>query len=150
MVLDKFTVVSAPEKTYVINGETFKTDVFLSASASAESNTGIGIKVNGQSLPVNAEGRAEFSMAARGVGKKSYTVEASITNPVTGKTDVYNRTYEFEVGERSAAISAAKMNVFYIGVDNPVEISVAGVPSNQVNVSMSGGGGTINRNSDGT
>lgn len=150
VVLDKFTVVSAPEKTYVINGETFKTDVFLSASASAESNTGISIRVNGQTLPVNAEGRAEFSVPARGVGKKTYNVEASITNPVTGKTDTYARTYEFEVGERSAAISAAKMNVFYIGVDNPVEISVAGVPSNQVNVSMEGGGGNITRNSDGT
>jgi hypothetical protein len=43
------------------------------------------------------------------------------------------------------------MNVFYIGVDNPVEISAAGVPSAQVNVSMSGsGGGSISRNSDGT
>jgi hypothetical protein len=43
------------------------------------------------------------------------------------------------------------MNVFYIGVDNPVEVSAAGVPSGQVNVSMSGqGGGTISRNADGS
>ena len=50
VVLDKFTVVSSPDKTYVINGETFKTEVFMSASASAESNTGVSIKVNGLSL----------------------------------------------------------------------------------------------------
>ena len=42
------------------------------------------------------------------------------------------------------------MNVFYIGVDNPVEISAAGVPSGQIKVSMNGGDGTIKRNSDGT
>ena len=34
VVIDKFTVVSAPAKTYVIKGEKFETDVFISASAS--------------------------------------------------------------------------------------------------------------------
>ena len=151
VVLDKFTVVSSPEKTYVINGETFKTEVFMSASASAESNTGVSITVNGRPLTLNSDGVAEFSAKANGVGKKNYNVEASIKNPVTGETQTFKRTYEYEVGERSAAISAAKMNVFYIGVDNPVEVSVAGVPSSQVKVSMGGqGGGNISKNSDGT
>jgi gliding motility-associated protein GldM len=31
------------------------------------------------------------------------------------------------------------MNVFYIGVDNPVEISASGVPAEKVNASISGG-----------
>jgi hypothetical protein len=35
------------------------------------------------------------------------------------------------------------MNVFYIGVDNPVAVSAAGVPSAQIKVSMDGG--TIER-----
>ena len=39
------------------------------------------------------------------------------------------------------------MNVFYIGVDNPVAVSAAGVPSAQVKVSMTGG--SINRGGDG-
>lgn len=151
VVLDKFTVVSSPEKTYVINGETFKTEVFMSASASAESNTGVSISVNGRPLSVNEDGVAEFSTRANGVGKKIYNVEASIKNPVTDEVQTFKRTYEYEVGERSAAISASKMNVFYIGVDNPVEVSVAGVASSQVNVSMGGsGGGSISKNSDGT
>jgi hypothetical protein len=45
-------------------------------------------------------------------------------------------------------VSASKMNVFYIGVDNPVEVSAAGVPSAQIKVSMDGG--DISRNGDGT
>jgi len=151
VVLDKFTVVSAPEKTYVIKGERFKTDVFLSASASADANTGVKISVNGKPLSVNADGVAEFTMGANSVGKKNYNVEASITNPVTGEVQSFKKSYEFEVGERSATISASKMNVFYIGVDNPVEVSVAGVPSNQVKVNMAGpGGGTISPKGDGT
>jgi gliding motility-associated protein GldM len=36
------------------------------------------------------------------------------------------------------------MNVFYIGVDNPVDVSVAGVPPEKVSVSITGGG-SINK-----
>jgi len=151
LVIDKFTVVSAPEKTYVINGEPFKTEVFLTASASKESNVGMTLSVNGRPLSINDDGVAEFTQTANGTGKKSYTVEGSIKNPTTDEIQRFKKTYEYEVGERSATISASKMNVFYIGVENPVEVSVAGVPSNKVNVSMGGsGGGTIKKQGDGT
>lgn len=40
------------------------------------------------------------------------------------------------------------MNVLYIGVDNPIEISAAGIPSAQVKVSMDGG--NISRTANGT
>lgn len=151
VVLDKFTVVSAPEKSYVIKGERFKSDIFLSAFAGADSKTGISISVNGQSLPVNSEGIATFEQTASSVGVKTFEAVASIKNPVTEEVQTFRKTFTYEVGERSVSVSASKMNVFYIGVDNPVEISAAGVPSNQVQASISGsGGGSIKRNSDGT
>ena len=37
------------------------------------------------------------------------------------------------------------MNVFYIGPENPVSISVPGVPNNKVVASISGGGGTLTK-----
>ncbi len=151
VVLDKFTVVSAPEKSYVIKGEQFKTDVFLSAFAGADSKTGINISVNGQQLPVNSEGIATFTQTASAVGIRKFEAVASIKNPVTEEVQTFRKTFEYEVGERSVSVSASKMNVFYIGVDNPVEVSAAGVSSGQIQVSMSGvGGGTIKKNSDGT
>lgn len=150
VVLDKFTVVSAPEKSYVIKGEQFKTEVFLSASAGSDSNTGISISVNGSPLQANADGVATFTQTPGTVGVKRYNAAITVTNPTTGEKETFTKEFQYEVGERSVAISASKMNVFYIGVDNPVEVSAAGVPSNQINVSMTGGGGQINRNSDGT
>jgi len=151
VILDQFTVVSAPEKSYVIKGETYKTELFLGAAAAAEtSNTKVSISVNGQTLPMR-EGVATWSAPASAVGVKRYTAIATVTNPVTNETNTFKKEFEYEVGERSVSVSPTKMNVFYIGVDNPVEISAAGVPSNQVNVSMSGsGGGSISKNSDGT
>jgi gliding motility-associated protein GldM len=41
------------------------------------------------------------------------------------------------------------MNVFYIGVDNPVSISVPGVANDKVQVNISGGGGAITKTGNG-
>lgn len=148
IVLNKFRVVSAPVKSYVIKGEKFETDVFLSAAADNSSNTGIRISVNGSTLPLDKDGNAKWATTAGEIGIKKYEAAASVTNPTTGETKVFKQTFEYEVGERSVTVSASKMNVFYIGVDNPVEVSAAGVPSAQIKVSMDGG--NINRNGDGT
>ena len=101
VVIDKFTVVSAPAKTYVIKGEKFETDVFISASASKESNTGLSLSVNGRPLSLDDDGVGSFTQTASQVGKKSYKVEGSVTNPVTGDVQRFNKTYEYEVGELS-------------------------------------------------
>lgn len=148
IVLSKFRVVSAPQKSYVIKGEKFETDIFLSAAADNTSNTGIRITVNGGNVPLDKDGNARWVATAGEVGVKKYEAAAAVSNPVTGETNVYKQTFEYEVGERSVTVSASKMNVFYVGVDNPVEVSAAGVPSAQIKVSMEGG--SINRNSDGT
>jgi gliding motility-associated protein GldM len=151
VVLDQFTVVSSPKKTYVIKGEKFETDIFLSASAGTQNNTGVSIRVNGSPLSVGNDGVAKFVANAGATGKKTYNAEISVTNPVTGEVKSYKNSFEYEVGERSVAISPTKMNVFYIGVPNPVEVSAAGVSSNKMKVSMSGaGGGTITANPDGS
>src|SRR5687768_9403845 len=62
VVLDKFTVVSAAKKSYVIRGETYEADIFLSAFAGADSRTGISISVDGRALPVDAEGVAKYNV----------------------------------------------------------------------------------------
>ncbi|MEM9548693.1 MAG: GldM family protein [Bacteroidota bacterium] len=148
VVLDKYTVVSAPKKTYIIKGEQFETDVFLSASAGTDSQTGLSISVNGRSLRPDKDGVAKFTQGTSSTGLKKYNAAITIKDPVTEETQTFRKEFEYEVGERSVAISASKMNVFYIGVDNPVEISAAGVNSTNVKVSMDGG--SIKRNSDGT
>jgi len=150
VVLDKFTVVSAPKKSYIIKGETFETEVFLSAFASNQSGTGVNISINGARVPVDKDGKAIYKATASSTGVKKYSAAVTVTNPVTKEVNTYRGDFEYEVGERSVTISATKMNVFYIGVDNPVEVSAAGTSSNKMSVTMSGGGGNINRNADGT
>jgi len=45
------------------------------------------------------------------------------------------------VNGQSVSASADKMNVLYIGVDNPVTIAASGLSSDEVFVTLSGGGG---------
>ncbi|MEK7254901.1 MAG: GldM family protein, partial [Bacteroidota bacterium] len=65
--------------------------------------------------------------------------------PLTKEVKTYQKEFSFEVGERSVAISADKMNVFYIGVDNPISVSAAGISSNDLRVGINGGGGKLDK-----
>jgi len=149
LVFDKYAVVSSPNKTYIIKGEKFETELMLSTYTSSAVNTGISIAVNGRNIPLK-DGVAKYVATGTTLGKKSYNVVATVKNPTTGEVKKYSKKFEYEVGERSVAISATKMNVFYIGVDNPVEVSASGISSNKMTVAMTGGGGTIKKNADGT
>jgi len=133
---DKFEAVASAEKGYVIKGETYKARIFLSAASSQAKPS---ISVDGSSLPVK-DGIAKYTATPGSIGEKSYTVNISLKNPFTGKVDNFKKTFKYEVGERSANVSADKMNVFYVGVDNPVSVSAGGINSNELKVSCSGGG----------
>lgn len=140
---DKFEPVAAAEKGYVIKGEPFKAEIFLSAFSS-QAAEGISYRVNGASLPIK-EGKGQFTTTPTTIGEKEFKVDISVKNPFTGKVDTYSKSFKYEVGERSVAVSADKMNVFYIGVDNPVSVSAAGISSNDLKVSINGGGGSISK-----
>ncbi|HHB78333.1 MAG TPA: gliding motility protein GldM [Saprospiraceae bacterium] len=133
---DKFQPVISATKGYVIAGDKYEAEIFLSAFSSQNAG-GTKISVNGTPLKVK-DGKATYTTTPSTTGVKKYNVSISVTNPLTKKTETYKKTFEYEVGRRSVAVSADKMNVFYIGVDNPVSVSAAGVSSNQLKVTGSG------------
>jgi hypothetical protein len=61
-----------------------------------------------------------------------------MTNPITGEEEIFSRKFGYEVGDRSVAVSLNKMNVMYIGVENPISISAAGISTTDMNVSANG------------
>jgi gliding motility-associated protein GldM len=138
---DAFEPVVSATKGYVIRGEKYEADVFLSAYSSTNSEN-TRIFVGGQQLKVES-GKASYTSTASSLGTQKYKVRIEVVNPLTGEVKPYEREFQYEVGERSVTVSADKMNVFYIGVDNPVSVSAAGISSNELRVSIAGGGGTI-------
>jgi gliding motility-associated protein GldM len=135
---DKFEPVASSEKGYVIKGEEYSAEVFLSAFSS-QAAEGISMRVNGSPLKIE-EGKGQYSVRTSSIGEKEYKVDINVENPFTGKVDTYSKTFKYEVGERSVTVSAEKMNVFYIGVKNPIAVSAAGISSNDLTVNVSGAG----------
>lgn len=144
MVLDNFIPVVAPKKSYVIQGEPFEAEIFLGAYSSLANN--ININVDGQRLGVDM-GKAFFRSLTNTPGVQRHKVSIDITNPVTKEVQSYSSNFEYEVGQRSVTVAAEKMNVVYIGVDNPISVSAAGVSSNDLTVR--GEGLTVTKNAEG-
>ncbi len=135
--LNKFFPIMNAKRGYVIKGEKFEAEVAIGAFSSEFAKTS-SISVNGKRISLNAEGKGTFTETASTLGKRSLKLSASVTNPLSGEKMSGTSSFDYEVGMRSATVSATKMNVFYIGVDNPVEISVAGANSNKIKASCSG------------
>jgi gliding motility-associated protein GldM len=131
---DSYRIVSAPKKSYIIAGETYETEIFLAASSSNPGS--VSMSVNGSAVKVE-NGVAKYSSTSGDTGVKKYTAKAIITNPVTGEVQTVESQFEYEVGRRSASVQLDKMMTFYIGVDNPITVSAAGVSSNELRVTGS-------------
>ena len=133
---NKFFPVINAKKGYVIKGEKFESTVQIGAYSS-EFGKNSSITVNGQRVPLK-DGVGTFTETASNTGKRTLKLSCNVTNPITGEKYSESSTFEYEVGVRSVTVSADKMNVFYIGVDNPVSVAVAGASSNEIKASCSG------------
>lgn len=134
--LNKFFPVINAKKGYVIKGEKFEATVQIGAYSS-EFGKNSSISVNGKNVPLK-DGVGEYTETATSTGKRKLKLSSNVTNPITGEKYDATSEFEYEVGVRSATVSADKMNVFYVGVDNPVSVTVAGASSNEVKASCSG------------
>lgn len=139
---DAFEVFSSSQKPYILLGEEYSAELSLGASSKQAK---FSINVNGGNLPVT-DGKAIYKTKPGNVGEQSYTANVTLTNPLTGEVVKATKQFKYEVGQPSVNVSADKMNVFYIGVDNPISVAAAGVSSNDVGISGTGGGISLTPN----
>lgn len=135
MTPDAFEPVIASNKNYVIRGEEFRGEIFLAAYSSTADN--ISVSVDGREYPVE-NGKAVFTSNPNSIGARNHKMKINLKNPLTGETKTFEKQFSYEVGDRSVAVSLDKMNVFYVGVENPISVSVAGVPTKDIRVNSSG------------
>ncbi len=132
-----------PTSKYVIKNGRYEAQIVLSASDSTQRPQVFigGDPKTGTGGTEVKDGKYEF--VANTIGERKYAGYIRIQSPTSG-AKIYPFESDYIVGEASATISADKMNVFYAKVDNPVSISVPGVPSSSVNATMTSNG-TIRR-----
>ncbi len=133
--LDKFAAVAVAPTSYVLQGQHYTAEVFLTAY---DSQANPEIKVGGSSLQVK-DGKGTYSVGTGSEGV--FTWVGTVRVKQTDGTIKEYKTPEqkYQVARPSAVVSPDKMNVFYIGVSNPVSVSAPGVPKESLRVSMTGG-----------
>jgi gliding motility-associated protein GldM len=118
----------------IMKGSTGEAEVFLVAfdeSIQATANVG------GRSIPMKG-GRVKVPFSGTSIGPSTVAGNISYRN-ASGETETRPFKFEYNVVEPSLAVSPTKMNVFYLGVDNPVDISVSGVSQKDIVVHISNG-----------
>jgi len=152
MKFNKVEAIVIPEKTYVTKGDTFRADIFLAASDSLTAPTvtigkvdtvGPGAYVmQGEfdSLVIKA-GKGKLRLAGTSVGEFNY--EGIVHQKTTAGEKLYAFKSSYTIAEPAINVSPDKMNVFYIGPDNPVTVSVSGFAAKQVKPALSGVRGSI-------
>lgn len=159
---NKLEAIVTTNSNYILKGNPYKAEVFISARDTTQSpevmvgnvqtiknpDGSISYKMAGnyESLKIQPNGRGLFERTGNAAGPVKWGGLVKIKSP-EGVEAFYPFNAEYQVAEASAVISPTKMNVFYLGVDNPVSVSVAGVPGNKVRPTITNG--TITPTKDG-
>jgi hypothetical protein len=121
--------------TYITLGSEYSADIFVAASSSKQDAV---IEVNGKQIPFEGGvGRYKVVPTSEGEIKYKGTIRAKKPN---GQEDVFPFEQSFTALKPLAVISATKMNVVYIGLENPISVSVPGYSPKEVQVSISPAG----------
>lgn len=138
IALDKKTVNALqamvnPRSTAVAAGEAFEANIFLGAQIGSISPT---ITVDGEPLPLNGS-TGKYRVETKQPGVYSKPVSIQFRNARTGKMETYQTMVEYEVFQTRAIVSPEAMNVLYLGLENPISVSVPGYEPNKVSASLS-------------
>ncbi|MCF8256331.1 MAG: gliding motility protein GldM [Flavobacteriales bacterium] len=143
---DTIAATVLPQSSYVLQGEKYSADIIVAAYSTTRS-PGIRIgKLNADgtdlasvtsTVPgINGMGRYEVDASREGV----FTYEGMVDlTDSEGKVQSYPFRSEYIVARPSLVVSATSMNQFYKGVENPVSISVPGIPSERIRATITGG-----------
>lgn len=124
--VNKITAEVIPVSSYVTRGGQYQAKIILAA---VDSTKRPKITVNGQVMEEEM-----YTVQCNSVG--SFDIAGTIELPrADGSITPYQFSSSYIVGEPTAIISADKMNVLYAGIENPISVSVPGVPTQNISIS---------------
>ena len=130
--VNKLTAFVIPESRTVMTGDRFVSRIVMAAVDTTQQPE---IYIGGRRVALRNN---IYEFAAGGVGEHSFSGFITMKD---GNGSIIRRdfTQKYNVVAPSATVSADLMNVLYAGFDNPISISIPGVPLQAVTASMTGG-----------
>lgn len=144
---DRIEAKILPRSNFVFIGDEYNAEIIVAAYDTSQSpevyySQGIDflpVEQYKQAILLDSKsGKIVINLPARSEGIKKY---AGFVRSKAGMGIIndYHFSGEYIVAKPSYTISAKKMNVFYTGVDNPVSISISGLPKESLTPSISCG-----------
>ena len=130
--IDGLMAVAVPSTNYALAGDEITANIAL-ASYSKSANPIVTSNVGGATVK---DGVGVIKFRANGTGVQ--TVRGTISLTVKGKTETQPWSFNYTVGTAGASLQLDKMNVMYIGLDNPVTLSASGYNIEDVSWDMPG------------
>jgi gliding motility-associated protein GldM len=138
---NKFAAIVGQSSNYLMPGQELTINAGVGAfSTDARPQISIG----GVGVPVSENGVALWKTTASAIGTRTVPINIRYIDQ-DGNPQTINETISYTVGQANASIALDKMNVLYMGVDNPVSIAASGGGDDKVQASISGGGGSLTK-----
>ncbi|MCC8113457.1 MAG: gliding motility protein GldM [Bacteroidales bacterium] len=128
-----------PQSRIVMRGGTYAANIVLAAVDTTQRPT---IFINDKEL---GDQQGMYQIPANSTGTFDYTGYLQVQHG-DGTTTRHDFTSSYTVIEPMATVSATMMNVLYAGINNPISISVPGVPMSGISATMTNG--TLTREGD--
>jgi gliding motility-associated protein GldM len=136
IVFDQFQGIAQASSNYVMPGDKLTITAGVGAFSAAAKPK---IYMDGQLQPLTADGTAEFNTVASSAGAKTINVKIEYNKP-DGSPATIIKEVKYTVGLPSgASVFLEKMNVLYIGVDNPLSISAGSTGREKMHASFDKG-----------
>jgi gliding motility-associated protein GldM len=136
VVFDSYGAVIGQSSNYLMPGQDIEITAGVGAFSKKAQPT---ILIGGSGINIGEDGAAHTKLAGGGVGSHTVPVKITYMNQESGKMETIEKTVTYTVGMANASIALNKMNVLYIGVDNPVTIAASGGGDDKINATISSG-----------
>jgi gliding motility-associated protein GldM len=135
IIFDAFEAIVGQNTNYLMPGQ----DLEITAGLGAFSKSKLpDVFIGGAKIGLNEKGMAVHKVPGGALGEHSVPVRVTFTDQ-DGKLQERTIDVKYKVGASNASIALDKMNVLYIGVDNPITVSASGGGDDKIQVSISQG-----------
>jgi gliding motility-associated protein GldM len=132
---DTYAAIVGQNSTYLMPGQPLEITAGVGAFSTGAKPT---ITIGGQTITVGTEGTAKQDIPGGTIGKHSVPVTITYRDQ-DGTEQHITKNVEYTVGQANASIALNKMNVLYIGVDNPITIAASGGGDDKINATITNG-----------
>jgi len=132
---NKLTPIVIPNSNYVTLGSDYEAQVFISATDTTQKPV---ITVGSSELDLDETGKGLYRVKASSLGVKNWGGIIALKAP-DGNIKTYDFKSSYVVGEPNVIVSPTAMNVMYMGIPNPIDVSVPSVSPDKIKIRVVNG-----------